>query len=129
MRPTALAILFGLGFAVVVGVSPAQPAQPPKKNPFRDGSGKATEPVAPKAPVNLDPKEAPKVRLASVAGVGRFVPDVVFTDLAGKSGKLSDFKGSKFTVVAFTNTTCPICKKYTPTLQRLEKEFAAKGVS
>ncbi len=57
------------------------------------------------------------------------MPDVAFTDLAGKSGKLSDFKTSKLLVVAFTNTTCPLCKKYTPTLQRLEKEYATKGVS
>ena len=76
-----------------------------------------------------NPKEAPKLRLPGEAGVGRFVPDVAFTDLAGKAGKLSDFKSSKLTVVAFTNTTCPLCKKYAPALQRLEKEWAAKGVS
>lgn len=76
-----------------------------------------------------DPKEAPKLRLPGEAGVGRFVPDVAFTDLAGKAGKLSEFKSSKLLVVAFTNTTCPLCKKYMPTLQRLEKEYAAKGVS
>ncbi len=76
-----------------------------------------------------DPKEAPKLRLAAEAGVGRFVPDVAFTDLAGKAGKLSDFKSRKLTVVAFTNTTCPVSKKYAPTLQRLEKEWAAKGVT
>ncbi len=76
-----------------------------------------------------NPKEAPKLRLPGEAGVGRFVPDVAFTDLAGKAGKLSDFKGRELLVVAFTNTTCPICKKYAPSLQRLEKEWAAKGVS
>ncbi|MBY0458376.1 MAG: redoxin family protein, partial [Gemmataceae bacterium] len=47
----------------------------------------------------------------------------------GKAGSLSEFKGSKLLVVAFTNTTCPLAKKYAPTLQRLEKDFAAKGVS
>ncbi len=82
-----------------------------------------------KAKTDPNPKESPKVRLAGEAGIGRFVPDISFTDLAGKAGKLSDFKGSKITVVAFTNTTCPLCKKYTPTLQRLEKEYAAKGVT
>jgi thiol-disulfide isomerase/thioredoxin len=76
-----------------------------------------------------DPKEAPRVLLAAHAGVGRFVPDVAFTDVAGKSGKLSDFKANKLTVVAFTNTTCPVSKKYAPALQKLEKEWAAKGVS
>lgn len=75
-----------------------------------------------------NPKEAPKLRLPGEAGVGRLAPDIAFTDLGGKAGKLSDFKGSKLLVVAFTNTTCPICKKYTPTLQRLEQEYAKKGV-
>ncbi|HEY1190561.1 MAG TPA: redoxin family protein [Gemmata sp.] len=83
--------------------------------------------VAPGA--DADPKEAPKLRLPGEAGVGRFVPDLAFTDLNGKAGRLSDFKSSKLLVVAFTNTTCPLCKKYTPTLQRIEKEYAAKGVS
>ena len=78
---------------------------------------------------DADPKEAPRLRLPGEAGVGRLVPDVAFTDLAGKAGKLSDFKGSKLLVVAFTNTTCPVCKKYAPALRRLEKVWSAKGVS
>lgn len=76
-----------------------------------------------------NPKEAPKLRLPGEAGVGRFVPDVAFTDLNGTAGKLSDFKDSKLLVIAFTNTTCPLCKKYAPVLQRLEKEYAARGVA
>lgn len=85
--------------------------------------------VGPAIGADPTPKEAPKLRLPGEAGVGRFVPDVPFTDLAGKAGKLSDFKPSKLLVVAFTNTTCPLCKKYAPALQRLEQEFAPKGVS
>jgi thiol-disulfide isomerase/thioredoxin/mono/diheme cytochrome c family protein len=88
---------------------------------------KADPKAEPKA--DLNPKEAPKLRLPGEAGVGRLVPDVAFTDLTGKAGKLSDFKASKLTVIAFTNTTCPVCKKYAPSLQRIEKDFAAKGVS
>lgn len=73
-------------------------------------------------------KNAPKVLRGAEAGVGRLIPDVAFTDLAGKAGKLSDLKANKLTVVAFTNTTCPLCKKYAPSLARLEKDYAAKGV-
>ena len=121
MRLTAFALTFALALAVS--------AQEPKKpNPFRDPV--APEPAPKAAPAaDPNPKEAPKVRLPGEAGIGRFVPDIAFTDLAGKAGKLSDLKTSKLTVVAFTNTTCPICKKYTPTLQRLEKDYAAKGVT
>jgi thiol-disulfide isomerase/thioredoxin/mono/diheme cytochrome c family protein len=129
MRLAALAFTFAFALAV----TGQEPAQPPKKNPFRDGSGKGiTEPdtTAKKVePTKPDPvKNAPKVLRAAEAGVGRLVADVAFTDLAGKTGKLSEFK-AKLTVVAFTNTTCPICKKYAPGLARLEKEYAAKGVA
>ncbi len=79
--------------------------------------------------VDPNPKEAPRVRLAADAGIGRLVPDVAFTDLNGRPGKLSDFRTYPLTVVAFTNSTCPLCKKYTPVLQRLEKEFAEKKVA
>lgn len=109
MRLTALAVLL----ALVLSVGAADEVPAPRE----------------KAAADPNPKEAPKLRLPGLAGVGKFVPDVAFTDLAGKQGKLSEFKTSKLTVVAFTNITCPICKKYAPSLQRLEKEWAAKGVS
>ena len=107
-------------------------AEEPKKNPFRDGTGKGTtEPEATKAaPTKADPiKQGPRILIPAEAGVGLLVPDVTFTDLSGKSGKLSDFNKSKLLVVAFTDAGCPIAKKYGPTLAKLEKDFAAKGVA
>ena len=88
-------------------------------------------PVAAQEPTRKpDPvRQGPRVIRPAEAGVGKMIPDVAFTDLAGKAGKLSDFKDAKLTVVAFTNTTCPICKKYAPSLARIEKEYAAKGVA
>jgi len=97
-------------------------------SPFVSAAEVAPAPRA-KAKADANPKESPKLRLSGEAGVGRLIPDVVFTDLTGKAGKLSDFKSSKLTVVAFTNTTCPVSKKYAPTLRRLEKDYAGKGVS
>lgn len=102
-------------------------ADEPRKNPFRDGTGKASAKLVPRKD---DPvKDPPRVQRAADAGVGKLVPDVAFTDLAGKPGKLSDFRGSKLLVVALTNTSCPLCKKYAPTLARLEKEYSPKGVA
>lgn len=75
------------------------------------------------------PRQGPKVLKAAERGVGRFVADLSFADLAGKSGKLSDFQSSKALVIALTSTSCPLTKKYAPSLARLEKEFASKGVS
>ena len=117
-----------IALALTLAVALAATAQEPKKNPFRGGAGKPNEPETAKA--KADPaKQGPKVIRAADVGVGNLLPDVAFTDIAGKTGKLSDFKASKFTVVAFTNTTCPICKKYAPSLARIEKEYAAKGVA
>lgn len=107
--------------AVVAGAV----ADEPRRNPFRDGSGRATETARKADPL----KDPPRVLRAADAGVGRLVPDVAFTDLAGKPGKLSDFKANKLLVVSLTNTSCPLCKKYAPTLARLEKEYAPKGVA
>lgn len=102
MRLIALALTFA-----VSATASAQEAKP-KADPIRQG---------------------PRVMRPAEAGIGHLIPDVAFTDLAGKPGKLSDFKSAKFTVVAFTNTTCPICKKYAPSLARIEKEYSAKGVA
>jgi thiol-disulfide isomerase/thioredoxin len=125
MRTLALA----LTLAAAVAVSADEPAKPQKRNPFRDAA-KAARPEPAAKPETPDPvKNAPKVLRAAEVGVGKFVSDVAFTDTAGKAGRLSDLKGAKLTVVAFTNTTCPISKKYTPSLARIEKEYAAKGVA
>jgi thiol-disulfide isomerase/thioredoxin len=121
MRIPALVLTMTLALTVV--------AQEPRKNPFRDGTGRgATE--ASTVAATVDPvKQAPRVIRGVEAGVGRMIADVAFTDMAGKPGKLSDFKAAQLTVVAFTNTTCPVCKKYAPVLARMEKEYAPKGVA
>lgn len=74
-------------------------------------------------------REGPRVLPPTEAGTGFLVPNVTFRDRTGKTWKLSDFQTSKFLVIAFTNTTCPLCKKYAPSLARLEKEYAARGVA
>src|SRR5688572_30091133 len=72
--------------------------------------------------------QGPKVLRAADRGVGRLMPDARFKDIKGKSGKISDFKSASALVIAFTTTSCPLTKKYAPTLARLEKEFGARGV-
>lgn len=74
-------------------------------------------------------RKAPTVLKAGEHGVGRLVPDVAFTDMTGKAGKLSDYTTRKAVVVAFTSTSCPVSLKYAPTLARLEKSYRNKGVS
>jgi peroxiredoxin/Ca2+-binding EF-hand superfamily protein len=76
---------------------------------------------------NTDLREGPRRLVGGEFHVGQKIADLEFSDKHGKRMKLSDFDNQAI-VVAFTNTTCPVCKKYSPTLGQLEKEFAARGV-
>lgn len=65
---------------------------------------------------------------AHAASVGQPAPDFTLTDTAGKSVKLSDFRG-KPVVLEWTNPGCPFVRKhYGGNMQSLQKEFTAKGV-
>ena len=67
-------------------------------------------------------KEAPKPLAPVQAGVGRRVADVKDTAIDGKEYRLgAALKDRKAVVVAVTSTSCPISKKYLPTLAKLEK--------
>lgn len=109
-----------------------------------DGNGEITKPEAAKAlargafndvlkpapttptPTGPTPMEAP-VRQGPQPvrpgdhGIGRLVSDVTFTDLAGKSHTLSDIAKDRVVVIAMTSTSCPLSKKYLPTLAELVK--------
>ncbi|MEY3172970.1 MAG: hypothetical protein RLZZ436_883 [Planctomycetota bacterium] len=61
--------------------------------------------------------------------IGRFIPDFTWTDLFGKSHRLSDFHKSRLLVVAMTSTSCPLSRKYLPTLAELTRRFADQSVS
>ena len=78
-------------------------------------------------PIHL--RQGPAILKAADAGIGRMIPDAAFTDLAGVAHKLSDFQKSKALAIAFTSTTCPVSKRYAPSLARLETELREKGVA
>ncbi len=81
--------------------------------------------AAAEAPV----REAPKVVSPTTTSVGRMIPDLTSKDIDGKAFQLSEFaKSRKATVIALTSTSCPISKKYLPTLAKLEKEYAGKNI-
>ena len=87
----------------------------------------STDPALP--PPLESPREGPRVRKPAEVGVGRQAPDLAFTDLEGRPGRLSDFAGSRALVIAFTGTGCPLARKYAPTLAALERAYAARGVT
>jgi Ca2+-binding EF-hand superfamily protein len=78
------------------------------------------------APTGPTPSEAP-VRQGPQPvrpgdhGIGRFVPEASFVDLAGKSHTLSEVTKARVSVFAMTSTSCPLSKKYLPTLVELVK--------
>jgi peroxiredoxin len=61
--------------------------------------------------------------------VGQPAPDFSLTDVAGKTVRLSDFKG-KHVVLEWTNPGCPFVRKHygSGNMQALQKEAAAQGV-
>ena len=81
--------------------------------------------AAPTAPV----RQGPKAIDPAENGIGRWIPDVEFISVKGKRGRLSDFKSGKALVVAFTGASCPVSKRFAPTLAALEKAYAKLGVS
>jgi hypothetical protein len=109
-----------------------------------DGNGQITKPEAAKAlmrgalndvlkatpttpaPTGPTPMEAP-VRQGPQPvrpgdhGIGRQVPDMSIADLAGNSHRLSVLAKNRTVVLAMTSTTCPLSKKYLPTLVELVK--------
>lgn len=75
-----------------------------------------------------DTKESPKPLRKADGGIGRFIPDSAFTDTTGKAGKLSDFAKQKYLVVAVTSSSCPLSKKFAPTLAKIEQEYSKKEI-
>ena len=73
------------------------------------------------------PRQAPTILKPSEHQVGRRLPDFSWKDIQGRDGRLSDLDRDQLLVVAFTSTSCPISKKYLPTLVRLTHEFPASS--
>ena len=61
-------------------------------------------------------------------GIGRQVPDLPFTDLAGQAHRLSSAAGPHGLVIAVTSATCPLSKRYLPSLAALEADLRADGI-
>jgi mono/diheme cytochrome c family protein len=73
-------------------------------------------------------RRAPRVLNPKDRNISRFIPNVEFRDVAGKHHQLGDLtKQKKGLVIAATSTSCPLSRKYFPTLIQLAKEYAADG--
>ena len=59
--------------------------------------------------------------------VSRWIQNLCFVDVDGKKGKLSDFKKCNGLVVASIGSSCPISKRFAPTLSKLKNEYFDHG--
>jgi AhpC/TSA family/Copper type II ascorbate-dependent monooxygenase, C-terminal domain len=75
------------------------------------------------------PREAARILPAAAYGVGALVPDLAFTTLGGRSVKLSEIAPGKPLVIACVSTSCPVGKRWAPTLLATQKEYAGRGVA
>jgi thiol-disulfide isomerase/thioredoxin len=73
-------------------------------------------------------REAPQVAAPHELGLGRLVPDLQIVPLLGREFRLSEFKPAPATVLAFVSTSCPLSKRFAPTLAALERDYTARGV-
>ncbi len=48
--------------------------------------------------------------------------------MSGKPFRLSELQPAKAIVIAFISASCPLSKRYAPTLAKLEREYAERGV-
>ncbi len=92
-----------------------------------DGNGKQAY-AQPTKSLETPLRQGPKLLSPGEHGVGRFISDFSFTDIEGVSRSLHGEPQHELTVIAFTSTSCPLSKKYLPTLVELHREYAQRGV-
>lgn len=102
------------------------PAESPLRRLSKKGGATANAPSI--KPEDLKKiTSGPEVLKPGEVGIGRMIPDVAFTDLAGKSHRLSDSR--KGTVIIMTSATCPVSKRYASSVAELNKEIASQGLT
>jgi hypothetical protein len=66
---------------------------------------------------------------ARAYGIGEIVPDLSFTDLDGKDGRLSDFVERDALVVVIRDVGCPVSRKYGLRTAEIERAYAPRNVA
>ena len=75
-----------------------------------------------------DLRQSAKILRPADHGVGRYMADVSFSDLNGARHSLKEFKEKSFVVVAMTSTSCPLSRKYLPSLVELSHKYSPKNI-
>ena len=125
MKAIVTCLVLGLSVVALLAAESAQQQHPqstgnPPATADRSNAKDETSAAVRQGPRQLKPAEH---------GVGRMVPDVDFQDIEGHRHKLSEWGSHELTVVAVTSTSCPISKRYLPTLAQLEKSYGDRKVA
>jgi len=70
----------------------------------------------------------PEILKPGDVGIGRMVDDVKFRTLDDKELSLGSFKDRKGLVIVMTSATCPVSKRYLPSVARLASELKEQGL-
>jgi mono/diheme cytochrome c family protein/thiol-disulfide isomerase/thioredoxin len=105
--------------ALALSFVPASPA-PPEAETNRGASSSGASSPSPLAP--------PSPRDARELGIGSYAADVRASGVDGVMRSWREGRGDKLTVIALTSVTCPLCRKFGPSLARIEDAFRARGV-
>jgi mono/diheme cytochrome c family protein len=70
----------------------------------------------------------PEILNPGEVGIGRMIEDIAITTLDGRNARLSEMQGKRGLVVIMTSATCPVSKRYIPSIAKLEKELAAQEI-
>jgi peroxiredoxin len=63
------------------------------------------------------------------AGAANRVPQFSLPDTAGRVHTPAEWSGKRAVVLFFLTTDCPLCNNYAPELNRIAREFSARGVA
>lgn len=76
--------------------------------------------------LRADPiRRGPKPLKPAAHGIGQLVRAFSFSDINGKQHALHSEQNEQFTAFCFTSTSCPLSRKYLPTLAKLSQEAPA----
>ncbi len=73
------------------------------------------------------PREEASLLKAGEYMVGSLIADAAFTDLDGKKHTLGELGAGKPLVVALFSSSCPVSKKYAPTLAAISQKLASQN--
>jgi Ca2+-binding EF-hand superfamily protein/peroxiredoxin len=94
----------------------------------RNGLNDEVVPAEPAKSLDAPVRQGPKLLSPGEHGVGQFVPDLKFAILDGTTKRIHGDPQNNLTVIAFTSTSCPLSKKYLPTLVDIQSNFTSRGV-